>query len=48
MMFIVLFSSACSAADDYPGNYQRQGASNFELDHNMNTSVLIFGLKMMR
>lgn len=41
MMFIVLFSSACSAADDYPGNYQRQGASTFELNHNMNTSVLI-------
>lgn len=40
-MCIALFSVACSAADDYPGSYQRQGASAFELNHNMNTSVVI-------
>ena len=41
IILAVLFSSACSAGNDFPGNYQRQGASSFEVNHNMNTSVLI-------
>ena len=37
-----LFSTACSAGSpDFSGIYKRQGASDFEVAHNMNTSVTI-------
>lgn len=42
LMLATVFSTACSAGGgDYAGNYKRQGASDFEVAHNMNTSVTI-------
>lgn len=39
---VTLFSTACSAGSpDFSGIYKRQGASDFEVAHNMNTSVTI-------
>ena len=40
-LLLALITTACSAKDDFSGEYQRIKASEFETNHNMNTSASI-------
>lgn len=40
-LLLALITTACSAKDDFSGEYQRLKASEFEVKHNMNTSASI-------
>lgn len=40
-LLLALITTACSAKDDFSGEYQRLKASEFEANHNMNTSASI-------
>ena len=41
VFLLVLFASGCSAQDTFVGKYKRVNASAFEVQHQMNSGVLI-------